>query len=242
VLAFLPASKPPQSYNLVAAAFASAATVVLFLSASNSAADAARGRGNATAIEYARYLLPPLPHKAPQAGHESIHWVEPAPVPSILPGMQSLAKVAARLHSRIGQGAPPPVKSPAMIEASEFATPQRVYVESELDRPVVRDPLSAAPEYPPNLEKARIEGVVAVSFVVDSMGFADSTSLQIVNVSNIDFAESVRHALPLMRFTPAELSGRHVPQRVYQQFKFVLPQTASNPRRADSASKSVDAR
>jgi TonB family protein len=191
---------------------------------------------------YARYLLPPLPHTARQSGHESLQWVEPTEFPSVLPGVPSLARVAARLRGHIGQGAPPPVSSASMLEVAEFATPRRVYVESELDRPVVRDPSSAAPEYPAALEKARVEGIVTVSFVVDTLGFADSTSLQIINVSNIDFGESVRRALPLMRFAPAELSGHHVPERVYQQFKFVLPpQTAANARSTDS-SKTVNAR
>ena len=78
---------------------------------------------------------------------------------------------------------------------------------------------------------------MAVEFVVDTLGLADSASLNIVSVSHIAFADAVREALPRMRFSPAELGGRHVPERVLQQFKFVLPQTAANSRSGDAGSR-----
>jgi TonB family protein len=233
VLAFLPGSQPPRSYNSLAAVVASAATAVLFTTLSGSASDAVQ-RGNETVQVFARYLLPPLPHAGRQSVQERLLWVSPSEIPAILPGLPSLAGLTSR-RIRPGQGLPP-ASAPAVLDTPEFGTVARVYVADELDRPVMRDPSSAAPEYPPSLEKARIEGSVAVEFVVDTLGLADSASLNIISVSHIAFADAVREALPRMRFSPAELGGRHVPQRVVQQFKFVLPQTAANGRSGDAAS------
>jgi TonB family protein len=234
VLAFLPGSRPPRSYNALAAALASAATAVLFTTLSGSASDAVR-HGNDAAVVIARYILPPLPRSGPRSVQERLLWVSPAEIPAVMPGLPSLAGITTK-RIRPGQGQPP-VPAPAVLEAPEFGTVGRVYVEAELDRPVVRDPSSAAPEYPPSLEKARIEGSVAVEFVVDTLGLADSASLNVVSVSHIAFADAVREALPHMRFAPAELGGRHVPQRVLQQFKFILPQTVANSRSGDAASR-----
>jgi TonB family protein len=99
---------------------------------------------------------------------------------------------------------------------------------------VVRDPSSAAPQYPESLEKLGIEGSVAVEFVVDTLGHADSTSMRVVSVSHIAFADAVRTALPHMLFSPAELGGRHVAQRVVQSYKFVMPQVATGSTQASS--------
>lgn len=236
MLAFLPGSRPPRNYNAVAAALASTATVTLFTTLSGSASITGREEQQSVLLP-ASYLLPPVPHAGPRSVQERLHWVVAAQVPAILAGLPSLTGLSNPGRIKVGQGPPPPTPSPAVLEAPEFGTTGRVYVEAELDRPVVRDPSSAAPEYPPGLEKEHVEGSVAVEFVVDTTGIADSASLRIVSVSHIAFADAVREALPRMRFSPAELEGRHVPQRVLQQFKFVLPQTAANARSNDPANK-----
>lgn len=105
-----------------------------------------------------------------------------------------------------------------------------VFLESETDRPVERDPLSTGPIYPPFLEQNHVEGTVTASFVVDTTGYADSASLRIRFTTLPAFADAVRAALPGMRFRPAELSGRHVRQLVEQDFRFVIaPPVASHP-------------
>ena len=80
----------------------------------------------------------------------------------------------------------------------------------------------AAPEYPAALRSAGIEGEVLAQFIVDQNGLAEPGSLRIVSASNELFANSVRRALPRMRFTPARLGGRAVPQMVQQTFVFRL--------------------
>ena len=111
---------------------------------------------------------------------------------------------------------------PVKHEVGPDTTKGTVYIESELDRPVERDPLSGGPVYPKWLERDHIEGVVTASFIVDSTGLADSTSLSIRSATNATFADAVRAAMAVMRFRPAELNGRHVRQLVLQEFRFVI--------------------
>jgi protein TonB len=112
--------------------------------------------------------------------------------------------------------APPPPEIQMVYQGS------RVYIEPEVDRPVVRDPLSDGPAYPEALRSKQIEGSVMVRFIVDTLGFADSSSFRVIEATHPGFADAVRSALPRMRFLPAETAGRHVPQLVMQLFRFVL--------------------
>ena len=99
----------------------------------------------------------------------------------------------------------------------------KVYVDAEVDRQVQRDPTSAAPEYPTYLQENHIEGSLTVEFVVDTSGGADSSSLRVVHSTHPAFEQSLRAALPHMRFVPAELGGRLVRQWVRQEFRFLMP-------------------
>jgi TonB family protein len=99
----------------------------------------------------------------------------------------------------------------------------KVYVDAEVDRMVQRDPTSAAPEYPPFLMENHIEGSLTVEFVVDTTGTADSASLRVLHSSHPAFEQSLRLALPHMKFVPAELGGRLVRQWVRQEFRFLMP-------------------
>ncbi|MDE3129288.1 MAG: energy transducer TonB, partial [Gemmatimonadota bacterium] len=83
-----------------------------------------------------------------------------------------------------------------------------------------RYPESAAPAYPPALLAKHVEGSVATTYVVDTTGFADTTSLKILSASDSQFARSVREALPYMRFRPAILRNQKVRQLVSQTFLF----------------------
>jgi TonB family protein len=103
-----------------------------------------------------------------------------------------------------------------------------VFIATAVDRPVTRDPASAAPAYPAFLEHEGIEGAVTVQYVVDTTGTADSTSLVVSETTHPAFAESVRAALPRMRFQPAELQGHRVRQMVRQEFRFVMPDHANS--------------
>jgi TonB family protein len=78
------------------------------------------------------------------------------------------------------------------------------------------------PEYPSALRASGIEGNVSAEFVVTNSGKADVGSFRIVSATNEAFAESVRRALPRMRFRPATMDGHTVAQLVQQQFVFRL--------------------
>ena len=95
-----------------------------------------------------------------------------------------------------------------------------ILTEIEVDSTVQRHPWSAAPQYPPELLSANIEGSVSVTYVVDTTGFADSVSLKVIDATHPAFVESIRRAIPGMRFRPALLSGHKVRQLVSQTFTF----------------------
>ena len=59
-------------------------------------------------------------------------------------------------------------------------------------------------------------------FVVTEFGRADVGSLRIISTTNDAFAESIRRALPRMRFRAAKIGDREVSQLVRQNFVFRL--------------------
>ena len=66
-------------------------------------------------------------------------------------------------------------------------------------------------------------------YVVDTSGFADTTSLRIIRSTHPDISASVRDALPYMRFRPAKIGSASVRQLVEQEFRFKIQQAAAIP-------------
>ena len=183
------------------------------------------------------YVLPLLPGRSARPHAETIHWSTLAPHPQAGPVGHGSSKGAAGSGSAVRPvpPAPDPIKIPDPGDGG------RVYIESEMGRPVRRDPASAAPSYPDYLQKEGIEGTVAVEYVVDTTGLADSASLRILRTTHPAFAEAVRAALPGMRFEPGEVGGQLVRQLVTQEFRFVItaqapaaPPTVASRRRSHS--------
>jgi periplasmic protein TonB len=96
------------------------------------------------------------------------------------------------------------------------------YFEFQVEKPVVPAPGSAQPRYPDMLRQAGVEGEVLAQFVVDTTGRAEPNSLKILKSSHDMFVQSVKNALPQMRFIPAEVGGRKVKQLVQQPFSFSI--------------------
>jgi TonB family protein len=96
----------------------------------------------------------------------------------------------------------------------------------DVDSTVTRFADSAAPVYPQKLLELKIEGGAYVQFVVDTMGLADTLSFRVISATHAEFAQSVREALPGMRFHPAILRSRKVPQLVEQPFMFKIVMSA----------------
>jgi TonB family protein len=107
-------------------------------------------------------------------------------------------------------------------QAQARDTVERTYFEFQVEKAVRHAPGSAAPRYPPALKAAGVEGEVLVQFVVDTLGAADVRSFKVLKASHGDFIESVKAALPNMKFVPAELRGRKVRQLVQQPFVFAI--------------------
>jgi periplasmic protein TonB len=78
------------------------------------------------------------------------------------------------------------------------------------------------PQYPDPLRRGGTEGEVVATFVVDTLGRADTTSLRILKSTHRLFSIAVREALPKMRFIPAELNGKKVRQQMEHPFVFAL--------------------
>lgn len=99
---------------------------------------------------------------------------------------------------------------------------QPFYLESQLEKPASLAPNSPGPVYPDILRQAGIEGGALVSFVVDSTGRVDLSTFRVIRTTHELFATAVKHALPRMRFLPAELGEKRVSQLVQQPYSFAI--------------------
>ena len=97
--------------------------------------------------------------------------------------------------------------------------------ELQVDSAAVRYENSAAPSYPESMLRRRIEGSVIVQYVVDTLGHADTLTFRVIAATHVDFARAVKNTLPFMRFRPAVMANRHVPQLVQQPFSFRIQDT-----------------
>jgi hypothetical protein len=168
------------------------------------------------------YYLPP-PDKAivARGSHESVHYFTLAPGPGVGPGP---TVIDARKPIGVPAASPQPgeravdsVTAPPVIGEPEADS---VFTILEVDSAVVRSQSSAAPAYPLDLLTKKIQGSVNARYVVDTTGFADTTSFEVLKATNDGFVRAVRDALPYMRFTSAKIGTRRVRQIVEQSFTF----------------------
>lgn len=130
------------------------------------------------------------------------------------------------------RGELPLLSAVALQAATRPRAADHALTELEVDSAAVRDPASAAPEYPPALLKRGFEGFAAVLYVVDTLGTVDTVTYRVIAASHPDFAGAVRRALPEMHFRPALQQGHRVRQLVQQTFRFrvTLRDTLPTPR------------
>lgn len=100
--------------------------------------------------------------------------------------------------------------------------PDSVFSILEVDSAVVRLASSAAPAYPLKLLDQHIEGFVNAKYVVDTTGFADTSTFEVLQATHKEFIAAVKEALPYMRFSPAKIGHAKVRQLVQQQFSFKI--------------------
>jgi TonB family protein len=189
-------------------------------------------------IENRAYYLPP-PNRAPtQAGSsETIRYVELAPEglgsgfgePSVGTELATPHESTPSLGD-LGRDLTNSEASPTLAGGDS------VFSQLEVDSTVTRYPGSAAPAYPIEMLKQGVQGSVMTQYVVDTSGFADTTSLKIVSSTHADFSAAVRAALPYMRFFPAKVGSKRVRQLVEQEFSFKIEQAATQAVPATQAS------
>jgi TonB family protein len=107
-----------------------------------------------------------------------------------------------------------------VVEQQRLAESMGAFALLDVDSAAVRDPRSAAPAYPEEMQARGIEGVVRVRFVVDSTGVIDPATVKVLEMTNESFARAVRSAIPEMRFRPALMGTKPVRQLSEQSFAF----------------------
>ena len=100
--------------------------------------------------------------------------------------------------------------------------PDTAFSVLEVDQIVERYETSAAPVYPQELMAIGLEGLVQASYVVDTTGQVDTTTIRVLQSDDPRFTRSVREALGLSRFRPAKRAGKTVRQLVEQKFRFKI--------------------
>jgi TonB family protein len=98
--------------------------------------------------------------------------------------------------------------------------PDTAFSVLEVDEMVERYDGSAAPVYPRDLLAVGTEGAVRTSYVVDTTGRVDTTTIRMMRSDDPRFSASVREALCHTRFRPARRRGNLVRQLVEQEFRF----------------------
>ncbi len=121
--------------------------------------------------------------------------------------------------------------------AVAFGPPATLSLDSvfsvlEVDETVERYDGSAAPIYPSELIASGKEGQVQATYVVDTAGRVDTTTIQVMQTDDARFTESVRTALGGTRFRPAKRAGKAVRQLVMQRFRFRIMPSSQVARQA----------
>ncbi|MGQ0701688.1 MAG: TonB family protein [Gemmatimonadales bacterium] len=137
-------------------------------------------------------------------------------------GLAATDPPAEALSDRAAAGTPDLEHAIAALKPALVtrAIRETAFTELEVDSAVVRDPLSLAPGYPPELLRQAIAGSVTVRYVVDTIGLVDTATYRVLSTTHRGFAQAVREALPGMLFRPAIQKGRRVRQWVEQTFHF----------------------
>jgi len=179
------------------------------------------------------YIPPPDRPPTPPGGHAAVHYITLAQGPGAGPGPSTMdARRAINIPEQSREAGNEPVDSATTPPAQGETSTDSVFTMLEVDSVVVRSASSAAPAYPLDLLEKHIEGFVLARYVVDTTGFADVASLQVLRATNPGFERAVRDALPYMRFSPAKIGAQKVRQLVEQPFTFRIaaPVVAGAPK------------
>ena len=177
------------------------------------------------------YLPPPDRTRASDATVERIQYVDVGNGARIKgpesPDGTKAGKSSPTQEDR-GRGAPGPDQLEQQAH-QPIASLDSVYSILNVEETAVRSEWSAAPIYPTELIEQSVEGSVLTNFVIDTTGRADTSTIEILQSTHPLFAQSVRVAIPDMRFSPAMVQGRKVRQVVEQRFQFRITPPAAAP-------------
>jgi hypothetical protein len=178
--------------------------------------------------QLAEYLFPK--DRAPKTGDQSPEYVRltgesNAPATVGAKGAKVGPKVETRPHDadmlQMQQPEGGATTAPdAVSQQVTMAESMGAFILLDVDSVAVRDPRSAAPSYPKDLEEKGIEGVVRMRFVVDSTGLVDLSTVKVLEKTNDTFAHAVSVAMPEMRFRPAYIGAKPVRQLSEEDFRF----------------------
>jgi hypothetical protein len=87
--------------------------------------------------------------------------------------------------------------------------------------PLANNPM---PHFPLELRERGGHGVVVARFVVDTLGLVEPETFTVVSSTHELFTREVRGVLPTLRYEPATVFGRKVPQLTEQRFEFATDQ------------------
>lgn len=168
------------------------------------------------------YYIPPVNKPHVELGtREVVHYITLANGLGSGPGPSAVdERRAARLAEHTVQPGAPAIDTTKVPDKPGDPRGDSIFTEVDVDTAVVRSQTSAAPAYPLDLLNKRIEGMVRARYIVDTTGFADTTSLEVLDSTNPGFVSAVRDALPYMRFSPAKIGSHKVRQLVQQSFTF----------------------
>lgn len=144
----------------------------------------------------------------------------PIDIPDVIPEVDLTAKVTDELDFS-GKGVAGGIAAGIEGAPAPVVTDQP-YFEFQVEKSAERMPNSPAPEYPQMLRSAGIAGRVVAQFVVDTNGRVEMGTVDIIESDHEQFTQSLRRALPRMRFYAAEIGGRKVKQHVQQPFIFAI--------------------
>jgi TonB family protein len=168
-------------------------------------------------------LLPPDRHESPPPGQTDAFQLAQAGGLFLDGAVLDAAGTGTRTGGR-PYGRQRPGEHSSALGLVPFGPPSRladsVFTMLQVERMVERYEVTAAPVYPPRLSALGKEGRVEATFVVDTTGLVETTSIQVLASDDPEFSESVRTALGEMRFRPATRAGRPVRQLVAQRFSF----------------------
>ena len=219
-LTLIESTRHSAVHELLVVTLGTAAQVAIILSA---LALTTRG-APAPSIDLAKlpFYLAPKDQHASRPQQEQLQYVGLMGAP--VPATANLANPAVAPIAPADESQTKAVGGEATLNSPEqVATePQRPLSEIEVDSLAERDPTSEGPLYPQVLLEKQVEGVVRATFVVDSTGHADLASFTVMASTDTAFTRAVRTALPRMKYRPAVLHGRAVPQLVEQAFAFKI--------------------